>query len=203
MRTPLLPRLAVALLVAAVAVLSPSAALAAMPKTVPAGITYGGLHITPSSGAGTDTPAFTADHACRAGTTVANVNTIDMASVEQTISKNVIGDATRAKGFGAAFIADMNTVQAAAGTPGTAESFLFMVDCRTGPGHGTYTDAAVVDFDAGGGWRVSGSQPASSAAGSSDGGLTVFVLVGIVVALIGAGAGLWYLMGRRRTKSTV
>jgi hypothetical protein len=30
----------------------------------------------------------------------------------------------------------------------------------------------------------------------------VTVLIGIVLAVIAAGAGLWFLMGRRRTKST-
>jgi hypothetical protein len=200
MRTSLL-RLAVALWVAAAAVLAPASAMAALPEPYPAGITFGGLHLTPESGTGTDTASFKADHPCRAGTTVANVNTIDIANVEQTISNNVIGDATRSKGFGTTFIADMNTVQAAAGTPGTAEQFLLMVDCRTGPAHGTYTDAVIVDFDATGGWRVSTSQPASGAA-PSDGGPTVIVLTGIVVAVIAAGVGLWFFMARRRAKST-
>ncbi|HTJ33714.1 MAG TPA: hypothetical protein VL738_10825 [Dactylosporangium sp.] len=187
---------------AAATALAPGAAVAALPEKIPPRITMGGLHLTPSSGTGSDVPSFKADHPCREGTRLANVNTIDLLNVEQTISNNVLGDATQDKGFGTKFNADMNTVQAAAGTPGTAEKFLLMLDCRTGAGHGVYTDAVIVAFEADGAWRVESSPPADGAASEDDSSVGMYVLVGVTVALIGAGVGLFFVLGRRRTKST-
>ncbi|WP_432835324.1 hypothetical protein [Dactylosporangium sp. CA-092794] len=205
MKTSPLQRLALAAAAVVAAMgaplLAPSVAVATLPNPYPPGITMGGLHLTPASGSGTDVPAFTADHPCRPGTNLANVNTIDLGNVEQTLSGNVVGEAAQVKGFGAPFSTDMNTVQLAAGTPGTAEQFLLMVDCRTGPAHGTYTDAAVVEFDAGGNWSVR-SSPRSPDTTSSGGGRTTAVVAGIAVVVIGVGAGLWYVMRRRRTRST-
>jgi hypothetical protein len=184
------------LLVAAAAALAifsaPAAATAAVPDPLPNGIHMGGLHLTPSSGTGADVPSFKADHSCRTGTHLANVNSIDMNNVEQTLSENVEGDALGERGFGAKFMVDMTTALAAIGTPGQAESFLFLVDCRTGAAHGTYTDAVIVDFDAGGGWRVRETPSSSSS------GINPTVVVGIAAALIVLGAGLWFFLRRRR-----
>ncbi|WP_432835326.1 hypothetical protein [Dactylosporangium sp. CA-092794] len=142
-----------------VSLLIPSIAMPALPNPPIAGITMGGLHLTPFSGDGSETPSFNTDHACPAGTTLANVNTIDTTGVEQTISGNATGVVPTLPGFAIPGNTDMNLVQFVAGTPGTDESFLFMVDCRTGAGHGTYTDAVQVDFAADGSWMVSGTQP--------------------------------------------
>ncbi|HTJ33710.1 MAG TPA: Ig-like domain-containing protein [Dactylosporangium sp.] len=139
--------------------LVPSIAHAELPNPIPGGITMGGLHLTPTSGNGSETPTFVAEHACPAGTNLANVNTIDLGGVEQTISNNVAGPVAVSPNFGAAFNTDMNTIQVLGGTPGTAESFLFLVDCRTGAGHGTYTDAVQVDYAADGSWQIHGSGP--------------------------------------------
>ncbi|WP_432835316.1 Ig-like domain-containing protein [Dactylosporangium sp. CA-092794] len=141
------------------AVLAPSVAQAQLPNPFPAGITLGGLHLSVTSGDGSETPNFTADHACPAGTNLANVNTIDLSNVEQTISGNAIGVVPLSPGFAIAGNTDMSTVQLVAGSLGTDESFLFLVDCRTGAGHGTYTDAVQVDFAADGSWQVHGSGP--------------------------------------------
>ncbi|MEU7870095.1 Ig-like domain-containing protein [Dactylosporangium sp. NPDC049140] len=138
--------------------LAPSIAQAEVPNPLPAGINLGGLHLTPTSGDAGVTPSFTAASACPAGTNLANVNTIDLGGVEQTISTNVAGVIAVTPGFGAAFNTDMGTVQALAGNGGQ-ESFLFLVDCRTGAGHGTYTDAVQVDYAADGSWQVHGSGP--------------------------------------------
>ncbi|WP_433083566.1 Ig-like domain repeat protein [Dactylosporangium sp. CA-052675] len=138
--------------------LAPSIAQAEVPNPLPAGINLGGLHLNPTSGNGGETPSFTADSACPAGTNLANVNTIDLGGVEQTISNNVAGILATSPGFGTTFNTDMSTVQALAGNGG-AESFLFLIDCRTGAGHGTYTDAVQVDFAADGSWQIHGSGP--------------------------------------------
>ncbi|GAA3457917.1 Ig-like domain-containing protein [Dactylosporangium matsuzakiense] len=141
--------------------LAPAIADAQVPSPLPAGINLGGLHLTPTSGDGSVVPNFVADSACAAGTNLANVNTIDLAGTEQTVSNNVSGAVAVGGHFGAKFNTDMATVQAAAGN-GTAESFLFLVDCRTGAGHGTYTDAVIVDFAADGTWQVHADvQPAA------------------------------------------
>jgi hypothetical protein len=139
--------------------LVPSVANAELPNPFPSGINLGGLHLTPSSGNGSELPSFVADTACPAGTNLANVNTIDLGGTEQTISNNVLGPVAVNPGFGGTFSTDLATVQALGGTPGTAESFLFLVDCRTGAGHGTYKDAVQVDFAADGSWQVHGSGP--------------------------------------------
>ncbi|GAA4255293.1 hypothetical protein GCM10022255_063590 [Dactylosporangium darangshiense] len=164
MKTTLSKRLGLAFAAAlgaiGVSLLVPSIAMTAMPNPVPPGINLGGLHLTPTSGSGTDTPSFVADSACPGGTNLANVNTIDLLHVEQTISLNVVGPQSRIPGFGTVFNVDMAAVQLLAGTPGTAESFLFMIDCRTGAAHGTYLDAVQVDFHADGTWQVhDGSTP--------------------------------------------
>ncbi|MFI5906753.1 hypothetical protein [Dactylosporangium sp. NPDC051541] len=185
--------LLVALLVGAV----PGVAAAAVPDPLPTGVHLGGLRLTPAAGTGADVPSFTAEHSCRPGTHLANVNAIDLAGVEQTLSANVEGDAVGERGFGAKFLVDMATAQAAAGTPGTAERFLFLVDCRTGAAHGTYTDAVIVEFDAAGGWRVLDSPAPAAAPGFPAGGWA-----GIAVALILVGAGIWYLRHRRTQKGT-
>ncbi|WP_433056649.1 Ig-like domain-containing protein [Dactylosporangium sp. CS-033363] len=138
--------------------LAPSIAQAQVPNPLPSGINMGGLHLTPTSGAADVTPTFKADTACPAGTNLANVNTIDLLDVEQTISSNVTGPLVLAPNFGGSFIQDMATVQLLAGNGG-AESFLFLIDCRTGAGHGTYTDAVQVDFAADGSWQIHGSGP--------------------------------------------
>jgi hypothetical protein len=173
------------------ALLAPAPAAAALPSPAPRSLHLGGLHLTPSSGDGTTVPAFTADHRCRTGTRVANVNTIDLLGTEQTLSKNVLDAATETEGFGAPFMTDMNTVQAAAGTPGTAEQFLLMVDCRVGPGHGIYTDAVVVTFDA---------DAASTPTAGSSGLSTPIVLIGSAVVLVGLVVGLGHVLQRRRTQ---
>ncbi|WP_426510211.1 hypothetical protein ACPPVO_05695 [Dactylosporangium sp. McL0621] len=141
-----------------VSLLIPAVARTAVPNPAPAGINLGGLHLTPTSGNGGETPSFKADTACPAGTNLANVNTIDLAGVEQTISNNVTGVLAVKPGFGTTFNTTMATVQSLAGNGGQ-ESFLFMVDCRTGADHGTYTDAVQVDFGADGSWVVHGTTP--------------------------------------------
>ncbi|GAA3457912.1 hypothetical protein [Dactylosporangium matsuzakiense] len=164
MKTTFSKRLGLALAAAGVigvGVLIPAIGRTAVPDPLPAGATLGGLHLNPVSGDGATVPSFTADNACAPGTTLANVNTIDTAGTEQTVSNNVAGAVAVGGHFGAAFNADMFTVQAAAGNPGTAESFLFVVDCRTGAGHGSYTDALIVDYAADGTWLVRGATPAS------------------------------------------
>ncbi|GAA3269118.1 hypothetical protein Dvina_06140 [Dactylosporangium vinaceum] len=184
---------ALALATALAAGSAPAPAGAAVPDPLPKAIHLGGLHLTPGSGTGADVPSFTAEHPCRAGTHLANVNAIDLNDVEQTLSRNVEGDALAGGGFGAAFLVDMATVLAALGTPGRAESFLFLVDCRTGAGHGSYTDAVIVDFDAGGAWRV---RAAPESPGSSES--NPIAIAGIAAALICLGAALWLLRHRRR-----
>lgn len=142
-----------------VSLLIPAVAMSAMPNPIPAGINLGGLHLSPTSGNGGEKPTFVADTACPAGTGLANVNTIDLGNTEQTISGNVLGPVTVNAHWGGTIDPDMATIQALAGTGGTDESFLFMIDCRTGAGHGTYTDAVQVDYKADGSWLVHGTTP--------------------------------------------
>nr|BFE63244.1 hypothetical protein GCM10020063_077700 [Dactylosporangium thailandense] len=141
-----------------VSMLIPAVAMPAVPNPLPDGIQLGGLHLNPTSGTGAEMPSFTADHACPAAATLANVNTIDLAGTEQTLSNNASLPAISSAGFGSTFFTDMATVQSLAGDGGE-ESFLFVVDCRTGAGHGTYTDAVQVDFKADGSWLVHGTTP--------------------------------------------
>jgi hypothetical protein len=149
-----------------VSLLIPAVAMSAIADPMPAGINLGGLHLTPTSGNGGETPSFVADTACPAGTGLANVNTIDLGNTEQTISGNVLGPVTVNAHWGGTIDPDMATIQALAGTGGTDESFLFMIDCRTGAGHGTYTDAVQVDYKADGSWLVHGTTPTPSASAS-------------------------------------
>ncbi|MGI5247386.1 hypothetical protein [Dactylosporangium sp. CA-139066] len=171
MKTNLSKRLglAVAAMLGAIGVsmLIPAVALSAMPDPIPAGLNMGGLHLTPNNGDGSETPSFVADSACAAGTGLGNVNTIDTSNTEQTLSGNVLGPVTMTPKWGGKFIIDMATVQGLAGTPGTDESFLFMIDCRTGAGHGTYTDAVQVDYKTDGSWLVHGETPTSPSPSAS------------------------------------
>jgi hypothetical protein len=153
-----------------VSMLVPAVASSALPNPVPAGLNMGGLHLSPNHGDGSEIPAFTADSVCAATTGLANVNTIDFNGDEQTISNNVLGPVTQTAHWGGGFVVDMATIQALAGTPGADESFLFMIDCRTGAGHGTYTDALQVDFKADGSWLVHGETPTSPTPSASTSG---------------------------------
>ncbi|MFI5906754.1 hypothetical protein [Dactylosporangium sp. NPDC051541] len=152
-----------------VSMLIPAIGQTAVPAPLPAGITMGTLHLFPNHGDGSESPSFTAETACAPGTTLANVNTIDEAGTEQTISLNVPGAVAVSPNFGAGFQTTMDTIPVLAGngTGGVDDSFLFVVDCRTGAGTGTFTDALIVDFKADGTWQVRGETPTSPSPSAS------------------------------------
>lgn len=144
------------------AVLVPGVAMAQV-SNPPKGQFQGGLTLAPASGNGTVVPSYTAAHACPTGTVQAVIEMIDNAGIGQQTSAPVDGLIATTPGFQGVFNLDMNTNWLVSGAT-SQETFEFVVDCQSAPGQiGTYTDATLVTFSAGGNsWTSSSTPPAGA-----------------------------------------